>query len=69
MKSKTRKIVVALKLEISKAYDWEYLRGVMDKMGFSTQQISRIMLYVKTIDYSVIVNGNGVRLIIPYIGL
>jgi hypothetical protein len=40
MKSKTKGRVgdVALKLDISKAYDrigWEYLRGVMEKMGFA----------------------------------
>ncbi|PNY01988.1 cytochrome p450, partial [Trifolium pratense] len=43
MKSKTKGKVgeVALKLDISKAYgriDWDYLRGVMTKMGFSTRR-------------------------------
>jgi hypothetical protein len=74
MKSKTRGKLgeVALKLDISKAYDridWEYLRGIMCKMGFSTQWISWIMMCVETVDYSVIVNGNIVGPIIPGRGL
>jgi hypothetical protein len=52
MKSKTRGKLgeVALKLDISKAYDridWEYLRGIMCKMGFSTQWISWIIYDVR----------------------
>jgi hypothetical protein len=74
MKSKTKGRVgdVALKLDISKAYDrigWEYLRGVMEKMGFAPQWISWIMLCVESVDYSIIVNGNSVGPIIPGRGL
>ncbi|MCI20643.1 replication protein A 70 kDa dna-binding subunit, partial [Trifolium medium] len=63
MKSKTKgkKGEVALKLDISKAYDridWEYLKDIMTKMGFSQKWIGWIMLCVETVDYSIIVNGN-----------
>jgi hypothetical protein len=53
MKSKTRgrKEEVALKLDISKTYDrieWDYLRNIMSKMGFSHQWI---------VDYALCRNG------------
>jgi hypothetical protein len=74
MKAKTRgkRGDVALKLDISKAYDridWEYLRDIMSTMGFSQKWISWIMLCVETVDYSVIFNGNTVGPIIPGRGL
>jgi len=74
MKSKVKGNVgeVALKLDISKAYDrieWNYLREVMEKMGFSQQWIKWIMLCVETVDYSVLVNGNVTGPIIPGRGL
>ncbi|WJX95853.1 hypothetical protein P8452_77122 [Trifolium repens] len=51
MKTKTRGKIgeVALKLDISKAYDhidWDYLRGIMTKMGFSTQWVAWVMMCV-----------------------
>ncbi|GAU39501.1 hypothetical protein TSUD_68650 [Trifolium subterraneum] len=74
MKSKTRgkKGDVALKLDISKAYDridWEFLKEMMIKMGFSQKWIGWIMLCVETVDYSVIINGHKVGPIIPGRGL
>lgn len=59
MKSNTQGNVgdVALKLDISEAYDrigWDYLRGVMMKMRFSTQWISWIVLCVEILEYFVI---------------
>ncbi|KAK2409029.1 hypothetical protein QL285_044487 [Trifolium repens] len=74
MKSKTRgkQGEVALKLDISKAYDrldWDYLRDVMHTIGFSQQWISWIMLCVETVDYSVIFNGSTIGPIVPGRGL
>ncbi|MCH80906.1 replication protein A 70 kDa dna-binding subunit, partial [Trifolium medium] len=74
MKSKTRGKLgdVALKLDISKAYDlidWEYLKDVMIKMGFSLQWVNWIMMCVESVDYSVIVNNEIVGPIIPGRGL
>jgi len=74
MKSKTsgRKGSVALKLDISKAYDridWLYLKEVMEKMGFCPQWVNWIMMCIETVDYSVLVNQESVGPIIPGRGL
>ncbi|CAJ2628079.1 unnamed protein product [Trifolium pratense] len=74
MKTKTKGKIgdVALKLDISKAYDrieWDYLRGVMQKMGFCTQWIKWIMMCVESVDYSVLVNNNVAGPITPSRGL
>ena len=47
--------VVALKLDISKAYDkvnWSFLKWQMKAMGFCDQWIEWTMLCVKTVSYS-----------------
>lgn len=74
MKTKTRgsERSVALKLDISKAYDridWAYLKDVMITMGFSNRWIDWIMTCVETVDYFVIVNKDMVGPIIPGRGL
>ena len=70
MQTKTRGAdrYVALKLDISKAYDrmdWEYLRAVMTKMGFHDRWIHWMSMCVESVDYSVLVNGEQVGPIIP----
>ncbi|CAJ2674072.1 unnamed protein product [Trifolium pratense] len=74
MKSKTRGKLgnVDLKLDISKAYDridWDHLKEVMIKMGFSHQWVKWVMMCVESVDYSVIVNDDMVGPIIPGRGL
>ena len=63
---------VAFKLDMSKAYDrmeWSFLEVLMQKMGFDKRWIDLIMIYVKTVTYSIIVNGELKGLIHPSKGI
>jgi hypothetical protein len=67
-KAKGKSGDVALKLDISKAYNrlnWDYLQHIMIQMGFSDWWVCWIMLYVETVDYSVLVNGPSMGPIVP----
>jgi len=71
-KAKGKSGDVALKLDISKAYDrlnWDYLRDIMIQMGFSSRWVSWIMLCIETVDYLVLVNGASVGPIVQGHGL
>lgn len=63
---------VALKLDISKAYDrvdWKFLQARMYQLGFDSKWVAWIMLCVTTIKYSVCVNGDQVGPVYPKRGL
>ena len=74
MKSKIKGKVgwIAAKLDMSKAYDrveWNYLKGIMLKLGFARRWVNLIMCCVKSVSYSIIINGRPSGNITPTRGL
>lgn len=63
---------VALKLDISKAYNrvnWNFLKNTMKMLGFNETWINWMMLCVSTVSYSINLNGNLIGPITPRRGL
>ncbi|KAK0607443.1 hypothetical protein LWI29_015165 [Acer saccharum] len=55
-----KKGFMSLKLDMSKAYDrvdWNFLKGMMLRLGFSERWVSKIMGCVSSVSYSFILNG------------
>jgi len=51
---------MALKLDISKAYDcmdWDYMKEVMNKIGLAELWIKWMAMYVESVNYSVLGNN------------
>lgn len=64
--------LMALKLDMSKTYDqveWVFLEKIMAKMGFSSRWISLISMCIRSISYSILLNGQPHGLISPQRGL
>ena len=60
--------LVALKLDISKAYDrveWGFLQFTMERLGFSRKWIDLVLRCVTTSSFSVLINGAAKGLIQP----
>jgi hypothetical protein len=71
-KTRGRRGELALKIDISKAYDkvdWGFMRGMLEKLGFSNKWIHWIMLCVSSVNYSVLVNFDKIGPIVPGRGL
>ncbi|PNX80358.1 ribonuclease H, partial [Trifolium pratense] len=71
-RTRGRKGELALKIDISKAYDkvdWGFMRGMLERLGFANKWIHWMMLCVSSVNYSVLVNFEKVGPIFPGRGL
>uniref|UniRef100_A0A2N9HAL6 Reverse transcriptase domain-containing protein n=1 Tax=Fagus sylvatica TaxID=28930 RepID=A0A2N9HAL6_FAGSY len=63
---------MALKLDMSKEYDrveWNFLEGMMRRMGFVDSWVKLVMHCISSVSYSVVVNGVPNGMIYPSRGL
>ena len=61
-------VYMALKLDMSKTYnrvEWSFLEDLMQRMGFNERWIGLVMVYIKIISYSILINGEPKCLIHP----
>ena len=71
-KRKGRSTHMAVKLDMSKAYDrveWDFLSTMMCKMGFNDRWVNLVMQCLQTVSYSVVLNGEPVGYIGPTRGI
>ena len=71
-KKEGKESFMAVKLDMSKAYDrveWNFVEGVMKRLGFHEKWVGGIMKCVTTVSYSVLINGEAHGCIVPSKGL
>ena len=63
---------MAFKLDMTKAYnwvEWSFLENLMRKMGFCENWIGLIMVCIRTVSYSVLINGEPKGMVYPSRGI
>lgn len=71
-RSKSSNGMLAIKLDVTKAYDklgWTFIEWVLKEHNFPSWWIERIMEYVNTTYYSILIDGCKSRTISPTKGL
>ena len=69
---KGKSSLMALKLDMSKAYDrveWNFLEKIMERLGFDNKWISLISCCIRIVSFYILVNGEPHGLIHPSRGL
>jgi len=59
-KKKGKKETMALKLDMSKAYDrieWPFMHQVLTTMGYPTKMVDLIMMCISSVSYQLLING------------
>lgn len=68
LKKKGLKAEVALKIDLSKAYDrveWCFLQKVMERMGFCDRFVGWILKCISSVEFNLLVSGCNVGSIVP----
>lgn len=62
-KKKGKKVEVAVKVDMNKAFDileWDFIEGVMKKMGFGEKWVRWIMECVRSVSLNLVVGGKKI---------
>lgn len=62
---------MSLKLDISKTYDsvnWSFSEATMYKLGFKEYWIKKLIMCVKSISFSILINGEPKGMIVAFRG-
>lgn len=71
-KRKGKKVVIALKLDMSKAYDrleWIFVEKTLTAMGYPRKMVELIMRCISSISYQILINGQPSTSFSPERGL
>ena len=68
-RNNSRKGLIALKLDMSKAYDrveWGFLKKLLLTMGFDGRWLNLVMSCVSSVSYSFVINGRVSGAVTPH---
>lgn len=72
IRRKTKFFEIGLNVDMNKTYDrieWNFLRAVLEKMGFATAQVQMVMSCITSVELEVLINGKTSNSFKPSRGL